>query len=80
VRIRQLNTNLNYSSGIVEVLMERLSERFLLLLEWMLIILITIEVGFEVRRLLAEGRRSDVGARGYREWKDMRDREGEMEG
>ncbi|RPB05706.1 hypothetical protein L873DRAFT_1797437 [Choiromyces venosus 120613-1] len=75
VRIRQLNAKLDYASGIVEVLRERLSERHSLLLEWMIIILITIEVGFEVRRLWGEGRRSEVEAREYREWKERRERE-----
>ena len=79
VRIRQLNAKLDYASGIVEVLRERLSERHSLLLEWMIIILITIEVGFEVRRLWGEGRRSEVEAREYREWKERREREGDEE-
>jgi len=79
VRIRQLNAKLDYASGIVEVLRERLSERHSLLLEWMIIILITIEVGFEVRRLWGEGRRSEVEAREYREWKERREREGDGE-
>ncbi|KAG0637515.1 hypothetical protein HOY80DRAFT_972467, partial [Tuber brumale] len=79
VRIRQLNAKLDYASGIVEVLRERLSERHSLLLEWMIIILITIEVGFEVRRLWGEGRRSEVEAREYREWKERREREEDSE-
>ncbi|CUS10932.1 unnamed protein product [Tuber aestivum] len=79
VRIRQLNAKLDYASGIVEVLRERLSERHSLLLEWMIIILITIEVGFEVRRLWGEGRRSEVEAREYREWKERKEREADGE-
>lgn len=79
VRIRQLNAKLDYASGIVEVLRERLSERHSLLLEWMIIILITIEVGFEVRRLWSEGQKSEVEAREYREWKEKREREGDEE-
>ena len=49
--IRQLNAKLDYASSIVELLREKLSEWHFLLLEWMIIILITIEVNFEVRRL-----------------------------
>ena len=79
MRIRQLNAKLDYASGIVEVLRERLSERHSLLLEWMIIILITIEVGFEVRRLWSEGQKSEVEAREYREWKEKREREGDEE-
>ncbi|KAK6360677.1 hypothetical protein TWF730_006810 [Orbilia blumenaviensis] len=51
VRIRKLNEKLDYASEMAAVLRERLSERHGLVLEWMIIILITIEVGFEVLHL-----------------------------
>ncbi|KAF3914860.1 hypothetical protein ABW20_dc0105411 [Dactylellina cionopaga] len=51
VRIRQLNEKLDYASEMAAVLRERLSERHGLVLEWMIIILITIEVGFEILHL-----------------------------
>ncbi|EGX47491.1 hypothetical protein AOL_s00083g427 [Orbilia oligospora ATCC 24927] len=51
VRIRKLNEKLDYASEMAAVLRERLSERHGLVLEWMIIILITIEVGFEILHL-----------------------------
>lgn len=51
VRIRKLNERLDYASEMAAVLRERLSERHGLVLEWMIIILITIEVGFEILHL-----------------------------
>ncbi|RPA88181.1 DUF155-domain-containing protein [Ascobolus immersus RN42] len=49
-RIGQLNKKLDYATEIVGVLRERLSELQGLWLEWMIIILIAVEVGFEVMR------------------------------
>ncbi|EPS44742.1 hypothetical protein H072_1251 [Dactylellina haptotyla CBS 200.50] len=51
VRIKKLNEKLDYASEMAAVLRERLSERHGLVLEWMIIILITIEVGFEILHL-----------------------------
>lgn len=75
VRIKQLNEKLDYASGIVEVLRERLSERHALGLEWMIILLITVEVGFEVLRLWKEGREEEREGREYRRWKERQERE-----
>ncbi|KAJ6260471.1 hypothetical protein Dda_4697 [Drechslerella dactyloides] len=50
-RIRQLNAKLDYASETAAVLREQLSERHGLVLEWMIIILITIEVLFEILHL-----------------------------
>ncbi|KAF3923364.1 hypothetical protein ABW21_db0204562 [Orbilia brochopaga] len=50
-RIRQLNDKLDYANEMAAVLRERLSERHGLVLEWMIIILITIEVLFEILHL-----------------------------
>lgn len=75
VRIKQLNEKLDYASGIVEVLRERLSERHALGLEWMIILLITVEVGFEVLRLWKEGSEEEREEREYRKWKERQERE-----
>ncbi|KZF24721.1 hypothetical protein L228DRAFT_237621 [Xylona heveae TC161] len=54
VRIKLLNEKMDYAQEIASVLRERLSERHGLVLEWMIIILITVEVGFEILRLYKE--------------------------
>jgi uncharacterized Rmd1/YagE family protein len=54
IRIKTLNEKIHYAQEIASVLREQLSERHGLALEWMIIALITIEVGFEVLRLLKE--------------------------
>lgn len=55
LRIKALNEKMNYSQEITTVLRERLSERHGLVLEWTIITLIAVEVGFEVLRLWKEG-------------------------
>ncbi|KAK5125175.1 hypothetical protein LTR85_000851 [Meristemomyces frigidus] len=55
VRIKVLNERMDYASEIAAVLRERLSERHSTELEWLIIALISIEVGFEIRRLWREG-------------------------
>ncbi|EXJ85754.1 hypothetical protein A1O1_06122 [Capronia coronata CBS 617.96] len=55
IRIKVLNEKMDYASEIVSVLRERLSEKHGLSLEWMIIVLIAVEVGFEVLRLRKEG-------------------------
>ncbi|KAL2356085.1 hypothetical protein BJ546DRAFT_874720 [Cryomyces antarcticus] len=63
VRIRVLNAKLDYAQEIAAVLRERLSEGHGLLLEWLIIGLISVEVGFEILRLLRERReREDRGS------------------
>ncbi|KAL7267470.1 hypothetical protein RUND412_009946 [Rhizina undulata] len=79
VRIHQLNEKLDYASGIVEVLRERLSERHALGLEWMIILLITVEVGFELHRLWKEGSEERREEREYRRWKERKEREEDAE-
>jgi uncharacterized Rmd1/YagE family protein len=79
VRIRQLNHKLDYASGIVEVLRERLSERHSLGLEWMIIILITVEVVFELMRLRKERKEEASDEVRYRKWKEWNEREGDVE-
>ncbi|KAF2427740.1 hypothetical protein EJ08DRAFT_637171 [Tothia fuscella] len=54
VRIKVLNDKLNYAQEIANTLRETLSERHDLRLEWIIIILIAIEVAFELRRLFKE--------------------------
>jgi uncharacterized Rmd1/YagE family protein len=79
VRIRQLNEKLDYASGIVEVLRERLSERHSLGLEWMIIVLIAVEVGFELMRMWREHQREGSDEYQYKKWKEMKEREGDVE-
>ena len=56
VRIRVLNEKLGYASEIASVLRETLSERHDLRLEWIIILLIAIEVVFELGRWVGEWR------------------------
>jgi required for meiotic nuclear division protein 1 len=55
LRIKALNEKMDYSSEIASVLRERLSEKHGLVLEWTIITLIAVEVGFEILRLWKEG-------------------------
>jgi required for meiotic nuclear division protein 1 len=55
IRIKVLNEKMDYAGEIAQVLRERLSEKHGLFLEWTIIVLIAIEVGFEVLRLQREG-------------------------
>jgi uncharacterized Rmd1/YagE family protein len=55
VRIRGLNEKMDYAGEIAAVLRERLSEKQGWMLEWMIIGLICIEVGFGVVHLWREG-------------------------
>ncbi|KAL8659313.1 MAG: hypothetical protein Q9226_000486 [Calogaya cf. arnoldii] len=61
VRIKVLNGKLDYATEIAEVLRGQLSERHGVRLEWIIIALITVEVGFAVRQEVKE----------YRERKEM---------
>ncbi|KAI9822389.1 MAG: hypothetical protein M1827_000108 [Pycnora praestabilis] len=54
VRIKVLNEKMDYAQEIASVLRERLSEKHGLVLEWMIIALIAVEVGFEIIRLWRE--------------------------
>ncbi|KAF2399915.1 hypothetical protein EJ06DRAFT_530696 [Trichodelitschia bisporula] len=56
VRIKGLNEKMDYAQEIAAVMRETLSERHNLRLEWGIIILIFIEVMFEIRRLFKEYR------------------------
>ena len=49
-RIKVLNQKMDYSQEIASVLREQLSEKHSLRLEWIIIVLIAVEVGFEIRR------------------------------
>ncbi|RPB26118.1 hypothetical protein L211DRAFT_746881, partial [Terfezia boudieri ATCC MYA-4762] len=53
-RIDVANERMGYASDVVGTLRGALSERHGLVLEWMIIVLIAVEVGFEVNRLLNE--------------------------
>ncbi|EXJ84991.1 hypothetical protein A1O3_05666 [Capronia epimyces CBS 606.96] len=55
IRIKVLNEKMDYAAEIASVLRERLSEKHGLFLEWTIIVLIAVEVGFEVLRLWKEG-------------------------
>ena len=54
VRIKTLNEKMDYAQEIASVLRAQLSEQHGNRLEWIIIALITIEVGFEVRRIYKE--------------------------
>ncbi|KAK2733058.1 hypothetical protein FQN57_002319 [Myotisia sp. PD_48] len=54
IRIKVLNEKMDYAQEIASVLRERLSETHGLRLEWTIILLIAVEVGFEVLRLWKE--------------------------
>lgn len=54
VRIKALNEKMDYASEIASVLRERLSEKHSSMLEWMIIGLICIEVGFGMVHLARE--------------------------
>ncbi|KAL6233967.1 hypothetical protein BDW75DRAFT_213575 [Aspergillus navahoensis] len=54
IRIKLLNEKMDYAQEIASVLRERLSETHGLRLEWIIILLIAVEVGFEVLRLWKE--------------------------
>lgn len=69
IRIKVLNEKMDYAGEIAQVLRERLSEKHGLFLEWTIIVLIAIEVGFEVLRLHREGFWEEV-------WEDRRDGSG----
>ena len=58
VRIKTLNEKMDYAQEIASVLRAQLSEQHGNRLEWIIIALITIEVGFEVRRIYNEKRSS----------------------
>jgi uncharacterized Rmd1/YagE family protein len=79
VRIRQLNEKLDYAGGIVEVLRERLSERHSLGLEWMIIVLIAVEVGFELMRMWKERETDKSDEERYRKWLEKKQREADAE-
>jgi uncharacterized Rmd1/YagE family protein len=79
VRIRQLNQKLDYAGGIVEVLREQLSEKHSLGLEWMIIALIAVEVGFELLRLYREHEREKSEEVLYERWKKAKERENDLE-
>ena len=58
IRIKTLNERMDYASEIAAVLRERLSEKHSTELEWLIIGLISIEVGFEIARLWRERKES----------------------
>lgn len=64
IRIKVLNEKMDYAGEIANVLRERLSEKHGLFLEWTIIVLIAIEVVFEVLRLYREGFWAEVWEKG----------------
>lgn len=63
IRIKLLNEKMDYAAEIATVLRERLSEKHGLFLEWTIIVLIAIEVGFEILRLWKEDFWSDFAGK-----------------
>ncbi|PGH15420.1 hypothetical protein AJ79_02396 [Helicocarpus griseus UAMH5409] len=59
IRIKVLNEKMDYAQEIASVLRERLSETHGLRLEWIIIALIAVEVGFEVLGLWKEKKQND---------------------
>ena len=59
IRIKVLNEKMDYAQEIASVLRERLSEKHGLVLEWTIIILIAVEVGFEILRLWMEAKKEE---------------------
>lgn len=55
VRIKVLNEKMDYAQEIASVLRERLSEKHGFRLEWIIILLIAVEVGFEILRTWKKG-------------------------
>ena len=58
IRIKVLNEKMDYAQEIATVLRQQLSEQHGIRLEWIIILLIAVEVGFEVRQLYKEYRDS----------------------
>jgi uncharacterized Rmd1/YagE family protein len=54
IRIKVLNEKMDYAQEIASVMRERLSEKHGLRLEWIIILLIAVEVGFEILRIWKE--------------------------
>ncbi|CZT00879.1 related to protein RMD1, required for meiotic division [Rhynchosporium agropyri] len=50
VRIKALNEKMDYAQEIASILRQTMSEKHSIHLEWIIIILIAVEVGFELRR------------------------------
>ncbi|PGH35527.1 hypothetical protein GX50_01629 [[Emmonsia] crescens] len=63
IRIKVLNEKMDYAQEIASVLRERLSETHGLRLEWIIIALIAVEVGFEVLRLWKEKKQHELEAK-----------------
>lgn len=59
IRIKVLNEKMDYAQEIASVLRERLSEKHGLVLEWTIIVLIAVEVGFEILRLWMEAKKEE---------------------
>jgi uncharacterized Rmd1/YagE family protein len=64
IRIKVLNEKMDYAQEIAAVLRERLSEKHGYFLEWTIIVLIAVEVGFEILRLWREGFWDEVWSSG----------------
>jgi uncharacterized Rmd1/YagE family protein len=56
VRIKALNEKMDYAQEIASILRQTMSEKHSIHLEWIIIILIAVEVGFELRREFKERR------------------------
>lgn len=56
VRIKVLNEKMDYAQEIASVLRQQLSEKHGVRLEWIIILLIAVEVGFAVRQEVKEWR------------------------
>lgn len=60
IRIKVLNEKMDYAQEIASVLRERLSEKHGLRLEWTIILLIAVEVCFEILRIWKERKHDEI--------------------
>ncbi|KAL5354030.1 hypothetical protein ACLOAV_000115 [Pseudogymnoascus australis] len=63
VRIKSLNAKMDYAHEIVSVLRETLSQSHSTWLEWIIIVLIAVEVGFELKREWKERAKAEAEAK-----------------
>lgn len=67
VRIKSLNAKMDYAHEIVSVLRETLSQSHSTWLEWIIIVLIAVEVGFELKREWKDRMRSKAEDKALRD-------------
>lgn len=61
IRVKELNQKMNYAQEITDVLREALNERHGIRLEWIIIILIAVEIGFNILHEVRYRQKKDAG-------------------